>query len=293
MLVPNVKKLKLFIIRGPKTRRICKSAFRDRIVHHAIINILEPVYEKIFIHDSYASRKNKGQHRALERFDYFKRIASKNGKKLKGIRDKNYICGYCLKADIKKYFDNVNHETLINIIKKKIHDEDLIWLISQILGNKILGGDGKKGMPLGNYTSQFFANVYLNELDCFVKHNLKMRYYIRYVDDFVILYNDKETLEFYKREIDKFLKNKLKIELHEDKSKIIPLHKGIHFLGFRNFYYYRLLKKSNINQIRRNLKEWNEAYKNDDGNLKTRTKGWKAHAKHGNNYKLAKILLNA
>src|SRR3989344_9542846 len=165
------RKLKLFIIRDPKTRKICKSSFRDRIVHHAIVNILKPIYEKIFIYDSYASRKNKGQHKALQRFDCFKRKISLNGRKLKGIKDNNYVSGYCFKADIKKYFDNVNHKILIKIIKNKIKDEDIINLIRLILNNYY-----KTGMPLGNYTSQFFANVYLNELDYFIKHELKAKY---------------------------------------------------------------------------------------------------------------------
>ena len=155
------RKLKLFIISDPKTRKICESSFRDRIVHHAIINILEPIYEKIFIYDSYASRKNKGQHKALERFDYFKGIVSSNGKKLKGIKDNNYVCGYCLKADIKKYFDNVNHEILINILRKKIKDEDFIWLIEQILDNFPMGGATRKRECL-------LAIIHPNSLQTFI-----------------------------------------------------------------------------------------------------------------------------
>ena len=282
------KKLKLFIIRDPKTRKICKSAFKDRIVHHAIVNLLEPIYEKMFIYDSYASRKNKGQHKALERFNHFVRKVSLNGKKLKGIKDNNYVCGYCFKADIKKYFDNVNHDILINILRKNIKDEKFIWLIQQILNNSPKQeGRLEKSMPLGNYTSQFFANVYLNELDYFVKYKLRIKYYIRYVDDFVILDNNEDILEYYKEEINNFLKNILKIELHKDKSKIIPLHGGIHFLGFRNFYYYRLLKKSNIRQIKRNLISWNKLSKEE---FNIRINGWNAHANHGNNYNLIKKL---
>ena len=286
------KKLKLFIIRDPKTRKICKSTFRDRVIHHAIINILEPIYEKIFIYDSYASRLNKGQHKALERFDEFKRKVSLNGKKLKYIKDNNYISGYCLTADIKKYFDNVDHEILINIIKKKIKDEDFIWLIKKVLDNNLNKIKGKS-MPLGNYTSQFFANVYLNDLDYFVKHKLKAKYYIRYVDDFVILRNNKEILRYYKEEIDKFLKNNLKIERHGDKSKIIPLHEGVHFLGFRNFYHYRLLKKSNLNQFKRNLNEWYAMINENlitDTELMAKIDGWKAHAHYSNSYNLIKKL---
>ena len=280
------RKLKLFTIREPKTRKICKSSFRDRVVHHAIVNILEPIYEKIFIYDSYASQKNKGQHKALQRFDYFKRKISKNGKKLNGIKDRNYVCGYCLKADIKKYFDNVDHDILINILEEKIKDGDLIWLIGQILKNH-LNSIKNKSMPLGNYTSQFLANVYLNKLDYFITFKLKVNYYISYVDDFVILHNNKSILEFYKKEIENFLKNNLKIELHKDKSKIISLHKGIQFLGFRNFYHYKLLKKSNIRQIKRNLKGWNEL---NNEQLIFRIEGWKAHAYHCNSYNLVKKL---
>jgi len=286
------KKLKLFIIRDPKTRKICKSSFKDRIVHHAIVNILEPIYEKIFIYDSYASRKNKGQHKALKRFDYFKRKVSFNGKKLKGVKDNNYVRGYCLKADIKKYFDNVDHKILINILRKKINDNNVILLIKKILKNN-LNLIKNKSMPLGNYTSQFFANVYLNELDYFIKHKLKAKYYIRYVDDFIILNKNKNVLEFYKEEINKFLKNNLKIELHQDKTKIIPLHKGIKFLGFRIFYYFKLFKESNIRQIKRNLAEWNYLFKNNvisKEKLKNKINGWIAHASHGNNYNLIKKL---
>jgi len=286
------RKLKLFIVRDPKTRKICKSSFRDRIVHHAIVNILEPIYEKIFIYDSYASRKNKGQHKALERFDYFKRKVSKNGKKLNGIKDKNYVCGYCLKADIKKYFDNVDHNVLINIIKEKIKDDNFIWLIQKILSNH-LGKIKNKSMPLGNYTSQFLANVYLNKLDYFVKHKLKIKYYIRYVDDLIILHNNKEILEFYKKEINNHLKKELKLELHNDKSKIIRLHKGIQFLGFRNFYHYKLLEKSNINQIKRNLQIWKEMKERgilDNEKINAKIEGWLTHANHGNSYNLIKNL---
>ncbi|MBI2452553.1 hypothetical protein HYV50_05790 [Candidatus Pacearchaeota archaeon] len=246
--------LKKFIIRDPKTRKIYSSVFRDRIIHHAIVNILEPIFEPIFIFDSYASRKNKGHHKALKRFDYFKRKVSLNGKKLKGIKDKNYICGYVLKADIKNYFESVNHKILISIIEKIINDRDLISLINKILANYESEAKGK-GMPLGNLTSQFFANVYLNKLDYFVKHKLRTKYYIRYVDDFIILHNNKAVLENYKEKINHYLKN-LKLELHPTKSRVIPLHKGTNFLGFRVFFHHKLLSKKNIKQINKKLAEW-------------------------------------
>ena len=242
------KPLETFVLRDPKTRTISKSDFRDRIVHHAIVNILNPIFEKIFIYDSCANRIGKGNLFALKRFDVFKRKVSRNGKIISNkFNDENYVSGYCLKCDIKHYFQEVNHEVLVNIISRKIKDEKFIWLIKQILNNY---SNNSKGMPLGNLTSQFFANIYLNELDYFVKHKLSAKYYLRYVDDFVILHESKEQLEKWKEQIQTFLEENLKIELHKDKSKTISLSKGIDFVGFRNFYYFRLLRKRNIRRIK-------------------------------------------
>lgn len=170
------KPLETFILRDPKTRKISKSDFRDRVTHHAICNIIESRFDKTFIYDSYANRIGKGTLKAIDRFDEFKKRVSKNN---------SQKC-YFLKADIKHYFDTVNHKILIELIKRKIHDEKIIWLIKQILQNHHSRINGK-GMPLGNLTSQFFANIYLDELDQYVKHQLKAKYYIRYVDDFIIL----------------------------------------------------------------------------------------------------------
>ena len=158
--------LKRFIVRDPKTRTIHSSVFRDRVVYHAIVNILEPIFDPTFIYDSHASRKGKGTHKAVERFDKFKRKVSKNGKLANNDYNSNNVIGYVLKADIKHYFETVNHEILLKILRRKIKGENIINLIKKILNNfdtKIKG----KGMPLGNLTSQFFANVYLNELDYF------------------------------------------------------------------------------------------------------------------------------
>ena len=149
-------------------------------------------------------------------------------------------------------------------------------------------------MPLGNLTSQFFANVYLNELDYFVKHNLKVKYYIRYVDDFVILHNSKEQLEVWKQEIDRFLRENLKLELHNEKSKIIPLSRGIDFVGFRNFYYCRLLRKRNIRKILLKIKEYKEGKISKEKIIES-FQGWNAYAKWANSYKLRKgikIIIN-
>jgi len=272
--------LKTFIIRDPKTRKISKSEFKDRVVHHALCNIIEPIFEKLFVYDSYANRKGKGTIKALKRFDYFKRKASKNN------------TGNCfvLKCDIKHYFQTVNHEILLNIIRQKIKDKKIIWLINTILQNhKIGGGRDGIGMPLGNLTSQFFANVYLNELDYFVKHELKAKYYIRYVDDFVILDKDYKNLEKYKEAINKFLTGYLKIELHPSKSKIIKLDKGLNLLGFRVFYYHKLLRKANKRKFERQFKEKLELYKNKNisrEDFAQSLQGWLGYAMWANTYKL-------
>ncbi len=227
--------LKTFILHDPKTRKISKSAFRDRVIHHALIIIIEPIFDKTFIYDSCANRIGKGNLFAIKRFELFKRKVTNNLK----------TEAFCLKADIKHYFQEVNHEVLINLIRRKIKTEKIIWLINQILVN----GFTEKGMPLGNLTSQFLANVYLNELDYFVKHKLKAKYYIRYVDDLVILHHSREQLEIWKQEINEFLRKELKLELHPEKSYISSLSRGIDFVGFRNFYYFRLLRKRNIKNI--------------------------------------------
>jgi len=269
--------LKTFILRDPKTRKISKSAFPDRVVYHALFKVIEQIFDKSFIYDSCANRKGKGNLFALKRFDLFKRGVTCN------LRRE----AFCFKADIKHYFDEVEHKVLIRIIKRKIKDEKVIWLINQILVN----GFTEKGMPLGNLTSQFFANVYLNELDYFVKHKLKAKYYIRYVDDFVILHSSKEKLEKWKEEINNFLKKELKLELHPEKSKIIFLSRGVDFVGFRNFYYYRLLRKRNIRKIFSIIEKFQLGCISYEKLLET-FQGWNAYAKWADSYKLRKIIFS-
>ena len=145
-------------------------------------------------------------------------------------------------------------------------------------------------MPLGNLTSQFFANVYLNELDYFVKQELKIKYYIRYVDDFVILHESREQLEILKKKIDNFLREKLKIELHPQKTKIIPLSRGVDFVGFRNFYYCRLLRKRNIKNMERKIDKFRHNLMSQDKLLES-FQGWNAYASWANTYKLRLELL--
>jgi retron-type reverse transcriptase len=279
-----------FVIRDPKTRVIRKSIFKDRVIHHAIVNILEPIYEKIFIHDSYANRLNKGTLKALQRFDVFKRKVSKNGSKISRAMNANMIQGYVLKADIKHFFNSVNQSKLLGILQRKIKDKKMLRLINVILKNY---DDKKTGMPLGNMTSQFFANVYLNDLDYFIKKRLKMKYYVRYVDDFVVLHENKKILEECKKNIQKYLVN-LRLELHPGKSKIYPLYKGINLLGFKVFYYYKRLRKRNLNYFYKRLKLLKIQCKEEVMSPKKfieSVEGWFGYIMWGDTYNLRKEIV--
>ncbi|MBU0906719.1 MAG: hypothetical protein KKE05_01025 [Nanoarchaeota archaeon] len=172
--------LETFVLCDPKTRVISKSAFRDRVVHHALIRTIGDIFEKQFIYDSCAGQKGKGTLFAVKRFDKFSRKVTNN---FTGG-------GFCLKADVKHYFQNIEHEKLMEIIGRRMKDKKVLWLFWRILRNGYSG----RGLPLGNYTSQFLANVYLNDLDYFVKHDLGVRFYIRYVDDFVLLHESQKKL---------------------------------------------------------------------------------------------------
>lgn len=284
--------LKTFVIKDPKSRVISSSHFRDRIVHHALCNVIEPIFEKVFIHDSYANRMGKGTHRAIRRFERFKRKVSINGRLVKHAKNNNMVSGYFLKADIKHYFDTVDHCTMVRIIRKAVKDENVIWLVRQILSNH----NGKirdKGMPIGNLTSQLFANIYLNELDYFVKHGLKAKFYIRYMDDFIIFHKSEPVLYRHKRRIGEFLKT-IKLEMHEEKSRVYPLHKGAGFLGYRIFYNYKLLKKSNIRTIYNRIEKFKTNY---DEKLVSREKimesleSWMSYARYANTLKLRRNLM--
>jgi len=273
------KPMQTFILRDPKTRKISKSDFRDRIVHHALCNIIEPIFDKTFIYDNCANRKGKGSLFALKRFDFFKRKVTYNLSKE----------AYCFKADIKHYFKEINQNILLEIIERKINCKETTQLIINIVG----GGKkfDNKGMPLGNLTSQFFANLYLNELNKFVKHKLRAKYYIRYVDDFVLLHKSKEQLVKWKNDIEFFLKEKLNLELHKDKSKIISLLKGVDFVGFRNFYHFRLLRKRNVRCINKKIDLFHEG-KISYEKMGEIFQGWNSYSKWANSYKLKKKLAN-
>lgn len=225
-------KYKEFIVQDSKKRLIRAPLFKDRVVHHALCNIIEPIFEKTFVFNSYACRKKKGAHKCVERSQVF----------LKDSKDE-----YCLKCDISKYFDSIKQEVLFNIIKRKIKDEKIIWLINNIINS--FNQETGVGIPIGNLTSQLFANIYLNELDQFVKHNLKQKKFVRYMDDFLILGKEKKELHMLKKEIKMFLENKLRLELNPKKANVFPLSLGIDFLGYVLFRQYILLRKNTVKRL--------------------------------------------
>jgi len=193
-----------FNISDPKPRNIHKANVRDRLLHHAIYRILYPYFDSKFIHDSYSCRINKGTHKAINRFRDFSRKVSKNNTKTH----------FVLKCDIRKFFANIDHEILKEILSRTVLDSDILWLLSQVIDSFSTRQDLiEVGLPLGNLTSQLLVNIYMNEFDQFMKRELKVKYYIRYADDFVILSEDKKYLEELLLKISNFLEKELKLEI--------------------------------------------------------------------------------
>lgn len=211
-----------FYVNDPKRRHIHKAYVADRIVHHLLYKYLYEVFDKIFIFDSYSCRLDKGTHRVVKRLEQFTGIVSKNY---------TYDC-WALKLDIKKFFESINHDILKTLISQKVQDENILWLIDQTVDSFQVGVEPLNGIPLGNLTSQIFANIYLNELDQFIKHKLKIRYYLRYADDFIILDQNRARLYRCIDTLIQFLDDRLKLKLHPNKITIRKLSWGIDFCGY-------------------------------------------------------------
>lgn len=266
-----------FVVTKPKAREIFAADFRDRIVHHILVGYLEPIFERKFISQSYACRKGKGAHKAI------KDLKRYIGKATKGNTQKAHY----LQIDIQSFFVSIKKHILLKLLKKRVKNPEILWLAERIIfhnpaqnyfykgkpelfklipSHKTLFKVPKnQGLPIGNLTSQFFANVYLDELDQFVKHKLKAKYYLRYVDDLVILSQSRGQLKIWRGEIDKFLREKLKLKLHPKKQILQDIDKGIDFVGFvvkRGYVLTRrrIVKnfKEKLWKINRNLKEFTE-----------------------------------
>ncbi len=224
-------------IHEPKKRLIYKLPyFPDRIVHHAIMNVVQPIWDNVFIHDLYSAIPGKGIHKGVLRLRRFMKD-TENTK-------------YCLKFDISSYYPSVNHDTLLELIKRKIKCKDTLWLLKDV----IRSSEGNTNIPIGNYLSQYFGNIYLNWFDHWIKEEKQMKYYIRYCDDGVILHSDKNVLNALLHEIDTYLKENLQLKLNP-KTQIFPVDaRGIDFLGYRNFGNYNLLRKSSATKFKRKIR---------------------------------------
>ncbi len=238
-----------FNISDPKPRNIHKASVRDRLVHHAIYRILYPYFDRKFISDSFSCRLRKGTHKAINRFRRFAYKASRN----------NTRTCWVLKCDIRKFFANINHEVLKDILAEYIGDKDVSRLLLEVINSFNTKGMVGIGLPLGNLTSQLFVNIYMNEFDQFVKHKLKAKYYIRYADDFVIFSENKERLLLLIELIRNFLWEKLKLNLHPRKISVKTIASGVDFLGWINFTDHRILRTSTKRRMLRRIKEYPSA----------------------------------
>jgi retron-type reverse transcriptase len=277
-----------FYIYERKRRKISAAPFRDRVVHHALCNIIEPIFEARFIHDSYACRVDKGTHRAIERAQLFARQHP-----------------YALQCDIAQFFPSIDHAILRGLLARYLADDDALWLIDRVLasgagvladeytmryfpGDDLFAVNRLRGLPIGNLTSQFWANVYLNELDYFVKHQLHCACYVRYADDFVLFDDDKARLHAWRAEIITFLQT-LRLQLHEDRASVFTTRGGFTFLGFRLFPHYRRLRKDNARAFGRRLRAMSADYAAGEiamDEIHARAQSWIAHANFGNTYQL-------
>ncbi len=283
-----------FTIRDPKQRLVSAAPFRDRVVHHALNNVTETIFENIFIADSYANRLGKGTHAALDKAQSLMRRYP-----------------YVLQCDIRQYFPSVDHAVLESILFRKIADEPTRRLIQKIIhsgvgihdddyrmvyfpGDDLFAINRPRGLPIGNLTSQIWANVYLNELDQFVKRQLRCKAYVRYVDDFLLFADNKSQLWAWKAAIVEFL-HALRLTLHEKSSTVYPVANGIPFLGFRLYPAYRLLKRKNGVNFQRRLKRNYRAYARGEltlNSLNQRVRGWIAHAGYADTWGLRRSLFS-
>lgn len=261
-------KYEAFSISDPKPRNIHKAQVRDRLLHHAIYRILYLFFDKTFIADSYSCRKNKGTHRALKRFQRLANKASANHTKTLWV----------LKCDVRKFFASIDQGVLLGILKERIPDLDILWLLEQIVTSFSPKETGK-GLPLGNLTSQLLVNIYMNEFDQFMKHQLKAKYYIRYADDFVIFSQDKSWLETILLQLNAFLGLRLHLSLHPNKVSLETLSSGVDFLGWTHFPDHRVLRTVTKRRMLKNvrIKKENEAA----------IQSYLGLLKHGNGQKLS------
>lgn len=275
-----------FRIRDPKPRLISAAPYRDRVVHHALCNVIVPLLDRTLIGDTYANRLGYGTHRALKRFTGWARRYR-----------------YCLQADIQKYFPSIDHEILKGLIRRWIKCPETLWLIDTIIdasneqfqvieyypGDDLLTPvQRRRGLPIGNLTSQFFANLYLSPFDHFAKRKLRLRQYLRYVDDFAAFSDDWQELADARMAMEEFLAT-LRLKLHPAKSQLFETKHGVNFVGFRILPDRIRVRNDNVRRARRRIKALQKMYADgeiDLAPLVQRLQSWEAHLKHGDTYRL-------
>ena len=283
-----------FFIHDPKIRRISAAPFRDRVVHHALCNVIEPLFERRFIYDSYANRIGKGTHRALARLQQFSRRYS-----------------YVLRLDIVKFFPAIDHAILFDTLARVIRDENVLWLVDLILasGTGVLGNEYEivyfpgddatascrpRGLPIGNLTSQFWANCLLDPLDHFIKRDLRCKGYLRYVDDLALFSDSKRELWAWKQAIIDRLAD-LRLTIHENAAQVAPVACGIPWLGFVVYPTHRRVKARNVVKFSRRLRErWSEytAGRITFAEWHASVQGWINHVRYADTWALRYSLLN-
>jgi len=284
-----------FYIHDPKRRLISAAPFRDRVVHHALCDVIEPLFESSFIADSYANRIGKGTHRALDRCQQFARRFR-----------------YVLQCDVRQFFPSIDHAILRDILARKVADPDILWLIDRILesgvgvlseeyemvyfpGDDLLAAVRPRGLPIGNLTSQFWANCYLNPFDHFVKRELRCVGYVRYVDDFLLFADDKATLWDWRESVIERLSH-LRLTLHAEQACPRPVTDGIPFLGFIVFPGHRRLKRRTGIAYRARLRRLLASYTAGEIPLErvsVSVRGWANHARFGDTWGLRRALFRS
>lgn len=280
-----------FYVSEPKRRMISAAPYRDRVVHHALVNVIGPLFERNFVADSYANRSGKGVHRAVDRYQAFARRFR-----------------YVLPCDVVRFFPSIDHEILKSLLRSRIRDESVLWLCDTIIDAsnpqdsrvEHFPGDGlltplerRRGLPIGNMTSQFWANVYLHGLDNFVKRGLGVRGYVRYVDDFVILGDSKSTLWEQREAVTSFLQT-LRLEIHTTRAQPRPARQALRFLGYRCWPTHRFLTKERIRRFRRRARRLQAAYAHraiDWPDVRSRLASWNAHAATADSFTLRRRVL--
>ncbi len=274
---------KHFMVYEPKPREIAALPFRDRVVHHALCNVIEPLFEPRFYAHSYACRVGKGTHRAVDYFQRRWRRLARGGPV------------WVLKGDIQKCFASLRHDILLALLGRVIRCKRTLALLRGIVesaGTVDPDRGARRGVPIGNLTSQFFANVYLTPLDEFVLHVLHPLGYVRYMDDWCLLGRERSVLQEAKARLGEFLWQRLSLRLHT-KSQVFPAAQGVNFLGYRIWTTHRLLRKASVTRMRRKLRWLRREYAAGRTNwpaVNARVQSWLGHARHANTYRLRQKL---